>query len=85
MLCLVASAISSSAAWLSAGARVRRALGLHCHRGQLLPQLVVQLARDARTLLLLGGQRPANATAPLLLEAIEHAVERLGEGRHLRV
>ena len=67
------------------GRGVGCALGLHCHRGQLLPELVVQLARDARTLLFLGGQCPADATAPLLLEAIEHAVERLGEGRHLRV
>jgi hypothetical protein len=45
----------------------------------------VQLARDARTLVFLGGQCPANAAAPLLLEATEHGAERFGQGRDLRV
>jgi hypothetical protein len=41
--------------------------------------LVVQVAREARALRLLGAQDGAGAGAALVLDAVEHAVERLAQ------
>jgi hypothetical protein len=64
---------------------VRAALGLHGDGSQRLADAVVQLAGDAQALLLLRGQGTPSAAAAFLLEAIEHGVERLDEGRDLGV
>ena len=48
-------------------------------RRQGLPDLVVHLARDAQALLLLRGERPARAVAPLGLQPVQHLVERTGQ------
>ena len=45
--------------------------------GQRLPELVVQLASEPATLALLRGQRPLCALAPLVLEPVQHLVERV--------
>ena len=61
----------------------RRTLGAQGDGGQRLTNLVVQLARDPRPLALLRGKRPPAALAPLVLEPIEHRVERLGQRHYL--
>jgi nucleotide-binding universal stress UspA family protein len=45
--------------------------------GERLPDLIVQLAGDPPALALLGAQRPQRALAALVLQAIEHVVERV--------
>jgi hypothetical protein len=52
---------------------------------QQLAQLVVQLARKPRPLSLLGTKRPAPAVRPLMLEPVEHRIERLPQTRDLVV
>ena len=63
----------------------RRPLELEHHAGQHLADLVVQLARHAPALLLLGRERHAAALAALRLEALEHVVEGDRQRAHLRV
>ena len=45
----------------------------------------MQLARDPLSLILLGQERPASALAALVLEPVEHLVERLGQRDDVRV
>ena len=63
---------------------VRRPLGLDRHRGQRLPDLVVELPRDPQPLALLCGECRARGFAPGALEPVEHGVERFRQGLALR-
>lgn len=59
-------------------------LGSQDDRGQRLADLIiVQLPRNPETLLLLRSQHAPGAFAPLVLESLEHLVERLSERQHL--
>ena len=90
-----ASISSSSIAWLASAFVSASSCGeldrrLHARRlepqqqrGQRLVDLVVEVAGDARALLLLRGERGARGPAPLGLEALEHAPEGALEPRHL--
>ena len=49
------------------------------HRGELLPDLVVQLLRDPQALGFLAGEDPPGGIPALGLEAGEHLVERRGQ------
>jgi hypothetical protein len=55
------------------------------HAGENLAHLVVQLARNPAAHLLLGGHHPAPALAALVLQAVEHVVEGLGQSSHVSV
>ena len=59
--------------------RAGQRLELKQHAREHLPDLVVEPARDAPALRLLGRERAAAALAPLGLEAVEHLVERVHE------
>ena len=52
-------------------------------RCQRLAELVVQLTGDPEALLLLRGEDPPGALAPLVLEPFEHLVERPCQRQHL--
>ena len=79
------SCASSDAAQPRLGHVAGHAAELQHDAGERLADAVVELLRDAQPLALLGGQRAADAVAPLGLEAVEHVVERGGELRGLRV
>ena len=66
----------------SSGARIA-CVDLQQHAGQRLAELVVQLARHPPALVLLGANGAAGALAALVLQAVEHVVERLGQLLHL--
>ena len=65
--------------------RALESLQLQHDAGKGLADLVVQLAREPSTFALLGRQCAAAARAPLVLEAIEHRVERVTQVRDLGV
>ena len=65
----------------SSGISSRQAFDLQDHPRQRLTDLVVQLARDPLALSLLGQQRPARTLSPLVLQPVEHLVERRARAR----
>jgi len=62
---------------------VRAGLQAQQHAGERLVGLVVQVAREPGALRLLGAQHGAGAGGALVLEAVEHAVERVAKPHHV--